>query len=143
MNIPDLRQKAESGNVAAESILGICYLDGVEMQVDYALALRFLSAAAAKGASRAMVGLARMHAEGLGIPKDLAQSLRLYRAAAERGEFVAQIELGRIFSRGLGTAVAPEEAFRWYSAAAVQEDRVQDGDDIQEAKAYVAAHSRF
>ncbi len=69
MNILDLRQEAESGNVAAQSILGICYLDGVETQVDYALARRFLSAAAAKGASRAMVGLARIHAEGLGVPK--------------------------------------------------------------------------
>ncbi len=71
----------------------------------------------------------------------MVEALRLYRASAERGEFLAQLELGRIFSRGLGTVVDPEAALRWYSAAASQEDRVEDGTDIQEAKAYVAAHS--
>jgi TPR repeat protein len=35
MNIQDLRRKAESGNVAAQSILGACYLEGFETDVDY------------------------------------------------------------------------------------------------------------
>lgn len=140
MNILDLRQKAESGSVVAQSILGICYSDGIDTQVDYAEALRFLSAAAAKGASRAMASLARMHAGGLGVPKDLARGVAALPGIGRAGEFLAQIELGRIFSRGRGVAIDPDAALRWYSAAAAQESCVEDGEDIEEAKAYVAAH---
>jgi len=35
MNIRELRQKAESGSVVAQSMLGICYLDGIEVPIDY------------------------------------------------------------------------------------------------------------
>ena len=97
MNILDLRQKAESGSVVAQSILGICSLDGIDTQGGYAEALRFLSAAAAKGASRAMASLARMHAGGLGVPKDLAEALRLYQASAERGSSSHRSNLGGSF----------------------------------------------
>jgi len=34
MNIPDLQRQAESGSVVAQAILGICYLDGIEVEVD-------------------------------------------------------------------------------------------------------------
>jgi len=115
-------------------------LDGIDTEVDYAEALRFLSAAAEKGAPRAMAGLGRMYAEGLGVPRNPAEAVRLYEASANRGEFLAQIELARIFSRGLGVAVDSQLALKWYSAAAAQEDRVGDGKDIQEATAYVAGH---
>ncbi len=52
---------------------------------------------------------------------------------------MAQIELGRIFSRGLGVGVDPEAALRWFSAAAAQEGRVEDGEELREAKTYIAA----
>ena len=86
-----------------------------------------------------MANLARMHADGLGVPKDLAEALRLYKSAAEQGEFLAQIELGRIFSRGLSVTVDPHAALRRYSAAVAQQNSVGDGEDIQEAKAYIAS----
>jgi uncharacterized protein len=89
MNIQDLRPKAESGNIAARSIPGVCYLDGIDTPVNYAEALRFLPAASAKGSPRAMANPAGMHADGLGIPRDVAEAVRLYRASAEQGEFFA------------------------------------------------------
>ena len=77
MNIPDLRAKADSGICAAQAILGICYLEGIDTETDYQEAFRLLSAAAAQGASRAVVSLARMHAEGLGIPQNIPEAIRL------------------------------------------------------------------
>ncbi len=77
MNIQDLRRKAESGSVVAQSILGVCYLDGIDTKVDYTEALRFLSAAAEKGAPRALAGLARMYATGLGVPTSVSEAVRL------------------------------------------------------------------
>ena len=51
MNIAGLRQKAESGSVVAQAALGICYLYGRGVDVDYEEAFRLLSAATEKGAS--------------------------------------------------------------------------------------------
>jgi uncharacterized protein len=136
MDIRELHQKAESGSTVAQCVLGICYLDGIEVQVDYQKALRFLSSAANQGASRAVLNLARMHAEGLGIPKDPHEAIRLYESIGEV-EFLAAIELGRIYSRGVGVAVDKVNASRWYSAAVAQEDRVADCDELREAKAYL------
>jgi len=141
MNIADLREKAESGSAVAQTILGICYLNGVDVEVDYKEAFRFLSVAAGQDASRAMVSLARMYSEGLGIPENVPEAIRLYESAARAGEFLAQVELGRIYSRGVGVQVNLDAAVRWYSAAVAQEGRVTDCTELREAKDYVASSS--
>jgi TPR repeat protein len=147
MDIPDLRKKADSGSPVAQSILGICYLDGIDVDVNYSEAFQLLSLAKT---SRAVVNLARMYAEGLGIPKDIGQAIRLYKAVA-KVEFRAQIELGRIYSRGDDIPVDLQEALKWYSAAAALDEKNYGGDpatatlsgsatqqEIREAKDYVA-----
>jgi len=48
MDINELQHQADSGNGVAQCILGICYLDGVDVPVDYAKAFHLLSAAAAQ-----------------------------------------------------------------------------------------------
>jgi TPR repeat protein len=147
MNIHELRRGADSGSRVDQSVLSLCYLYRVDVQVDYREAFRLLSLA---GTSRAVANLGRMYAEGLGIAKDMAEAIRLYKAVG-RSEFRAQLELGRIYSRGLGVPIDRIEAFRWYSAAAADQERdcvddtinagfVGSGtfEEVQEAKAYVA-----
>jgi TPR repeat protein len=151
MNIQELRRGADSGSRADQSVLGLCYLYGVDVQVDYKEAFRLLSLA---GTSRAVANLARMYAEGLGISKDMAEAIRLYKAVG-KSEFRAQLELGRIYSRGLGVLTDPVKALRWYSAAAAREDDdcVEDpinaafvgsgtSKEIREVKEYVANANR-
>jgi uncharacterized protein len=151
MNLQDLRRRADSGSHVDQSVLGLCYLYGVDVEVDYKEAFRLLSLA---GTSRAVANLARMYAEGLGISKDLAEAIRLYKAVA-KFEFRAQLELGRIYSRGVGVPTDHDEALRWYSAAAARDDDdcVEDPinaafvgsgtfEEVQEAKAYVANATR-
>jgi hypothetical protein len=142
MDITDLYQRAESGSVVAQSVLGLSYLYGMGVQVDYQEAFRFLSAAPKEGSPRAMAGLARMHLEGLGIPKNVPEALRLFGAAAEAGEFLAQVELARILSRGVDLAPDPEAALKWYSTALAQQGRVEDGEEMREARRYVEAHRK-
>lgn len=151
MNIQELRRGADFGSRVDQSVLGLCYLYGVDVQVDYQEAFRLLSLA---GTSRAVANLARMHAEGLGLPKNIAEAIRLYKAVG-KSEFRAQLELGRIYSRGLGVPTDTVEALRWYSAAAAREDDDCDDDpinaaflgsgtleEVQEAKAFVASAKR-
>src|SRR5579862_5891934 len=71
MDIRDLRRKADSGSPVARSILGICYLCGIDVQIDYKEAFQLLASA---GTSRAVVNLARMYAEGLGVPKNTPEA---------------------------------------------------------------------
>ena len=151
MNIQALRRGADSGSRVDQSVLGLCYLYGVDVEVDYREAFRLLSLA---GTSRAVANLARMYAEGLGISKDLAEAIRLYKAVG-KSEFRAQLELGRIYSNGIGVAPDPDEAVKWYSAGAARgdDDYVDDPinaafvgsgtfEEVQEAKAYVANANR-
>ena len=148
MDITDLQRKAESGSVVAQSVLGICYLYGRDVKTDYERAFQLLSAATEKGASRAVVNLARMYAEGLGIPRDISKAVRLYEAVA-KVERRAQLELARIYARGEGVTCDPQRALKWYSEVASREDGVDDQgtgvfagavtfDEIEEAKAYLA-----
>src|SRR5688572_21557209 len=109
MNIVELSQQAESGSVVAQATLGICYLYGRDVKVDYKEAFRLLSAATEKGASRAVLNLARMYAEGFGLPKDVRKAIRFYEAVA-KVEIRAQLELARIYSRGLGVPTDAEAA---------------------------------
>jgi uncharacterized protein len=121
---------------------GGCYLYGYEVEVDYKEALRFLSAAANQGSSRAVLNLGRMYAKGLGISQDVQEAIRLFEAVGRPSEstdaFAARIELGRIFYRGVGLPVNKEAALEWYAAAI--EIWVDDNDDaemLREAREYV------
>ncbi len=70
MDIEHLRQRANAGSVVAQTVLGIAHLEGYEgLPVKFQEAFGLLSAAADKGAGRAMYHLARMYAEGLGVTK--------------------------------------------------------------------------
>jgi TPR repeat protein len=151
MDIQKLREEAASGSRVSQGVLGICYLYGFEVEVDYQEAFRLLSLARS---SRAVANLARMYAEGLGVAKDMNKAIRLYKSAA-KSEFRAQLELGRIYSRGIAVPIDPDEALRWYSVAAAHDDHncvddpviaafVGSGsfEEIQEAKAYVANAAR-
>lgn len=136
MNMAALLDQANSGDVVAETTLGVCFLEGIGVQVDYYQALRFLSAASEKGAARATLNLARMYAGGLGVSPNPQKAARLYAKAAHRGEFLAQIELGRMYSRKK-TARSKALAVKWFSAASRHQD-IADCDELREAKAYLA-----
>ncbi len=147
MNISELRRKAESGSLAAQSALGICYLEGIDVELNYTDAFRLLSLAADRGASRAVVNLARMYAEGLGTLQDIPKAIRLYESVAN-SEVRAQLHLGRIYSRGLGVPIDTGLALKCYSAVARQDSGVDDlgtaafvgavtFEEIEEARSYL------
>ena len=139
MRISELGQKAERGNAVAQTALGVCYLEGIDVEVDDNKALRLclLSAAADQGVPRAKTNLARMCAEGVGTAKKLPEAVRLYEKVAEAGEFVAQVELARIYARGVHVPANAEAARKWYAAAAPQKTSVGNCEKLEEAMAYV------
>jgi TPR repeat protein len=86
MDLVEKRRKAEAGSCVAQTTLGISYLYGVDVAVDYKEAFKFLSAAATQGASRAVLNLGIMYAKGLGIPQNATEAIRLFEAVAKPSE---------------------------------------------------------
>ena len=140
-DMADLRRKANAGSPVAQTVLGICFLEGTDVEVNYQEAFRLLSAAAKQGTSRSVVNLARMYEEGLGVERDMSEAIRLYKAVA-KVEFLAQIALGRIYSRGMSVAADRVEALRYYSLATEWGDRVVDCNEMREAKEFVARYPK-
>jgi uncharacterized protein len=142
MDLEEKRRKAEAGSCAAQSVLGISYLYGYDVAIDYKEAFRFLSAAASQGASRAILNLGLMHAKGLGIPQNVPEAIRLFEAVAmpldSSDAFAARIELGRLYSSGLGTLVDDEKALSWYQAAVSLANDREDSEELREARDYIA-----
>jgi TPR repeat protein len=140
-NVAEMRQKAEAGSCVNQCMLGLCYLYGDGVELDYQEAFRWLSAAAAQGASRAVLNLGYMYAEGLGIPQDVREAVRLFTAVASPSDssdaFAARIELARIFLKGRGIPPDGDEALKWYSAAIALATDDEDSEELREAKAYV------
>ena len=130
MDMTELRARAESGSLPAQSVLGICLLEGID------------SAASTRGASRAMAHLGAMYERGLAVPADLGRARELYEGAATRGEFLACVWLARLLAREDASHPDQEGALRWYREALSQADRVQDCPEVEEARTYVEAHSK-
>jgi TPR repeat protein len=140
-NIPELRRKADAGSCVAQSILGGCYLYGLDVEVDYKEAFRLLSAASNQGSSRAVLNLGRMYAQGLGIGVNVAEAIRLFEAVGKpensTDAFAARIELGRIFARDVGVPVNKDLALKWYTAAIDLARDDENSEEMQEARAYI------
>ena len=135
MDIEELRRKANAGSCSALTVLGISYLYGYDVAVDYNEALRLLSAA---GTSRAALNLGIMHAKGLGVPLNLPEAIRLLEAVARPSDssdaFAARIELGRLYASNSDT----NKALRWYESAVALATEHEDSEDLREARAYIA-----
>jgi TPR repeat protein len=141
MDMSDLRAKAESGSTPAQTVLGICLLEGIDCAADYPEAFRWLSAAAERGAVRAMAHLGAMYERGLAVATDAPRARDLYERAAEGGEFLACVWLARLLAREGDGSPRHGNALRWYRAALSQASLVQDSPEVEEARLYVEAHS--
>lgn len=138
MDLEKLTRAAEAGNCAAQATLGIAYLFGRDsIQINYAEAFRFLSAAANRGASRAIANLAYMYEEGLGVPRDVMKAIDLYERVAHL-EFFAAIALGRLYSRGSAVLTDHDQAMKWYTVAAGFQGRIAECDELTEARRYIS-----
>ena len=140
-NIDEMHRNAKAGSCVAQTFLGLSYLHGYEVEVNFEEAFKFLSAAANQGGSRATIGLASMYAKGLGVPRNLSEAIRLLESVAATPDssdaFAARIELARLYSAGAGIPVDTEKAARWYEAAIAISTGKENPDDLREARNYV------
>ena len=145
LNISELERKAQAGSCVNQCILGLAFLHGDGVPLNYVEAFRWLSLAAKQGASRAVLNLAYMYANGLGVQQNVPEAIRLHEAVGTPSDssdaFAARLELARIYSRGLGVAEDRHAASEWYSSVLALCDKSENSEEIQEARAYLSRHS--
>ncbi|MES1261335.1 MAG: hypothetical protein ABUS49_06315 [Acidobacteriota bacterium] len=142
LDIQEIRRRAEAGSAVNECALGLCYLYGVDVPVDYGRAFGLLFSAAGKRVTRARLHLGFMYVEGWGTRRNVPEAIALFKLVAGEDEendgFEACIALGRIYAN---TAPDLASALEWY-AAAISIAPEGDGDDLREAKAYLARYRK-
>lgn len=108
---------AHAGIGRAQNNIGACFAEGLGVERDTALALRWLRLAAESGDPVGQRNLATLHFKGDGVEQSDAEALRLYRLAAEQGDAPAQDMLSWMLLEG-GRTTDRAEALRWAQAAA-------------------------
>jgi hypothetical protein len=77
--LSSLRQRAEAGDVKAQSELGFVYYSGAGgARRDFVQALKWYQKAAEQGDMGAKHSIARMYFEGIGVTKDYSEAARWY-----------------------------------------------------------------
>lgn len=128
-------RSAEGGDVPAQALLGVAYLNGLHVPRDDKSALQWFSKAAKKGNSVAQNNLALFNFYGREVPQSYPEALKWFREASAGGHAMAQYNLALMYHHGYGTAVNLGEAAKWYEIAARQ-----GLPDAQNAIAYMYEH---
>ena len=113
-----VRKLAEAGDASAELLVGLQYLEGKGEPRNDAMAVDWLSRAAAKGQPVAQYDLGALYADGRGVHADAVQAFQWFGAAALRGNRRAMHFLAIAYAEGVGTAKNLPEAARWFERSA-------------------------
>lgn len=111
------RPLAHAGIGRAQNNIGACFAEGLGVERDPALALRWLTLSAESGDLVGQRNLAALHFKGDGVAQSDDEALRLYRLAAEQGDAPAQDMLSWMLLEG-GRPEDRPEALRRAQAAA-------------------------
>ena len=84
------RPLAEQGDLWAQGLLGMMYVEGQGVCKDHIEAVRWYSMAAAQGNASAQFKLGVMYLQGAAVQEDRAEALRLIRMSADGGYLEAR-----------------------------------------------------
>jgi TPR repeat protein len=117
--VASLLQKAHSGDVPAQILVGERFLAGDGVERDCKQAGDWFRKAAEKNALAGEMRLAAYYRDGAkGCPRDMEQAAIWYRKAADQGEVTAQGILATLYSYGQGVTQNYVEAYFWLDVAA-------------------------
>ena len=115
-----LRHLADSGDHSAQYDLAVFYLQGSEVEQDYAAAALWLERAAKGGLAQAQYNLGVMLDQGLGAPTDPVRAVGWFGLAADQGHARAQYALAIAYAEGRGAGRDLPLATEWLQLAADQ-----------------------
>lgn len=109
---------ANGGNVKAQLLVGLKFLDGDGVKTNEAEAAKWLQRAADQGEPIAQYRLGTLYERGHGVATNAAKAVQLYSAAAHQGNRKAMHNLAVAYAEGAGTQKNYAEAARWFGRAA-------------------------
>ena len=112
-----IKTLAESGDGAAEYMLGAQYAEGNVVARDFSLAAKWYEKAAAQNLAPAQYRLASLYEKGLGVTQDKTRAKTLYLQAAEAGNPRAMHNLAVLLADGDGKPDY-DGAATWFRKAA-------------------------
>jgi len=118
VNVNELLGRAEQGDAAAQTVIGLMYLRGEQFAPDEKTAAGWLLRAARQDTFIARYALGTLLCPSCLPPPDYAEAAERYRAAAEHGSPLAQANLAAMLAEGRGMGRDPVEALMWYELAA-------------------------
>src|SRR5581483_4273179 len=124
LDVNIIQQEALNGDVEAQLILGLMYLDGEGIKKDIKMALKWLTKSAVNGNANAQLLIGQLYFDGIGVceKKKETKAYSWFIKAAEQGDVNAQLIVGHLLYEGNGVLKNVEEAFRWFQKAAEQGD---------------------
>jgi TPR repeat protein len=119
--IEEWKKLADSGDVYAQSSLGLCYARGdLGIAKDEEASVFWHQKAAKQGSAYSQCCLAQAYQEGKGVTKNPVEGTRWLRLAAENGDAPSQYNQGNAYARGEGVLKDEVEAVKWYRISAKQ-----------------------
>jgi TPR repeat protein len=109
--------EAKKGLPEALREVGVHYMQGNGVARNPEQGVEWVSKAADKGDTPAMIALARAYTVGVGVNSDLAVAYHWYQKAAEAGNAEGQYQLGLGYARGTGVEKDLEKAKQWLTLA--------------------------
>ncbi|XP_051980885.1 protein sel-1 homolog 1-like [Xyrauchen texanus] len=96
------KKAADLGNPVGQSGLGMAYLYGRGVPVNYDMALKFFQKAAEQGWVDGQLQLGTMYYNGIGVKRDYKQALKFFNLASQAGHILAFYNLAQMHATGTG-----------------------------------------
>ncbi len=113
-----VKKHAQSGDVKAQTVLGMTYALGKATSQNDVEAVKWYRKAAEQGFTVAQYELGVAYDNGKGLKKNYTEAVKWYRKAAEQGFVEAQTNLGYAYEQGQGVKRDYAESIKWYKKAA-------------------------
>lgn len=98
--------------------LGLKYLNGVGVPVNYVAAMNYFKKAAHMGNLDAMINIGKLYQEGLGVVQNNYEALGWYKAAANKGNVEAMYLTAKLYNSSNDISKNKELAIQFYEKAA-------------------------
>ncbi len=114
----ELSEVAEQGDLQAQNDLGVKYIQGKGVALDYEKAVKLFRMAAERGYAPAQKNLGQMYTTGTGVDQSHAQAVDWNRRAADQGNPGGQYNLGVAYAEGKGVTQDWVLAHMWFNISA-------------------------
>ena len=114
----EIEKLATHGNLAAQTALGVMYLQGKEIDQNYVKAFQWLIKSAQQGDATAQFSLGIMYEQGLGVTQDYIQALEWYQKSTKQDDANAQFNIGGMYATSRGVNINYSKTREYYLKSA-------------------------